>query len=265
MQKKSAFSFEKHEVESGLSRESESGGYTMYRFLCFISMLAAAGTAGAATVRIPALPDAVPAAFQTEQFFPMDGIPLSEAEAGQYSGGDVRVDMDDSRTSVTVRVYDPSPDPRPWGARPDEIYTLPISARVQDTIYAPFFPTSASAFATRGLSGLTTRPVAFPEGIWKITGIREESGQYGPFFINTNAVGRVDVYQYGRFLGVYADVGYAGHSSGRGLDGLTNGCFIMTKSDDLRLAKTLLADRALAASERTTTIQTLHVRDIDRE
>ncbi len=237
----------------------------MYRFLCFIAMLAAAGAAGAATVRLPEVPDARSTGYPAEQFFTVDGIQLSDTEAELFTGGDVRVDMDDSRTSVTVRVYDPSPDPRPWGARPDEIFTLPITARIQDTVYAPFFPTSSSALATRGMYGLTTKPADFPAGIWKITGIREDSGPYGPYFINTNAVGIVGLYQNGRYMGMYADTGYAGHSNSRGLDALTNGCFILTKVDDIRLARTLMDDRALAAAARTTTMQTLHVRDMDRE
>ncbi len=237
----------------------------MYRFLCFIAMVAAACAAGATTAQIPVANDAHPSGYLTEQYFLVDGIQLSDAEATQLVGGDVHVDMDDMRTSVTVRVYDPQPDPRPWGARPDEVYTLPISAKIQNTIRAPFYPTAASALATRGMTGLTSKPIDFPDGLWKITGVRSDPGEYGPYFINTNAVGIVEVYQNGKYLGKFSDIGYAGHSNIRELAGLTNGCFLLTKSGNTRLAQTLMTDRSLAASLRTTTAQSLHVRDLDRD
>ncbi len=231
----------------------------MYRFLCFIAMVAAACAAGATTAQIPVANDAHPSGYLTEQYFLVDGIQLSDAEATQLVGGDVRMDLDDMRTRLTVRVTDNEYEARLGRIPPIELYTIDVHNRVADTIGAPFYPADRALNALRNAYSYSSKPEPFPAGAWNITTIKQRNDQYGPYMIGTDAVQLVNVYKDGKNLGEFWDTGYSLHANTKPMSqSVSYGCIVMSRDDDRRLAGSLAADR----QRNRTTNQLLVVRDL---
>lgn len=191
------------------------------------------------------------------------GIPgrlLSRDEAALRDGGDVFIDMDASRRSLKVTVYDNDSELRRMRKAPKESYVVDAHNRVVDTTEAAFMPTAESRRIFGGMDRLTSKPAPFPEGNARVTEIRKVDDKFGPYMIMTDAVGSVEVYRNGERIGVAADRGYALHSNTRDFDQSRSwGCVIVRQGDNARIAESLIADAA-SAGGRARATQIVRVR-----
>jgi hypothetical protein len=173
----------------------------------------------------------------------LTGTELSDAESAFYTGGDVRMELDEARSRVKVKVYDNEYEARLGRIGPSEVFTVEAHNRIVETTEAPFYPVGRSAKVYEGVGGLTTEPVEFPSGSWNVTAVEERSGKYGPYMIKTDAVGEVQVYSGESKVGTATDGGYAMHSNSNDFSvSKSYGCVIMRQEDTRRVARTLIAD-----------------------
>ncbi|HNX73541.1 MAG TPA: L,D-transpeptidase [Spirochaetales bacterium] len=196
--------------------------------------------------------------------FLLRGKYVDEVEAAKVQGGDTRVTLDSSRTKLKVEVIDSEYEAKLGRIPPKETYVIDVHNRVMQTTEAPFMPKPGTQNVAPHGPGVTCAPEPFPAGNWQITGERARGDKYGPFSIQTNAVGHVDVYgpvgPEGRaaYLGTYADTGYSLHSNTIPFErSLSYGCIVMRQDDVSKLATTLLIDKGRDPKAR----QTIYVPD----
>lgn len=192
----------------------------------------------------------------------LQGKLVGVAEAGQVRGGDTRVKIDKTRTKLTVEVIDNEYEARLGRLPPKETYVLDVHNRVVSTTMAPFMPKAGPNGKAASAAGLTCSPQPFPAGYWAITGVRQRDDKYGPYSIQTNAVGYVDVFRKstvdGRmeYVGTLADTNYSLHSNTIPFDRSQSfGCCVLKPEDSSRLAQTLIKDK----EENKNAKQTLYV------
>lgn len=171
------------------------------------------------------------------------GMELSVSESALYTGGDVRMELDEARNRLKVKVYDNEYEARLGRIGPSEVFTVDAHNRIVETTEAPFYPVGSSAKVFEGVGGLTTKPVEFPAGSWNVTAVEERSGKYGPYMIKTDAVGEVQVYSGDSKVGMATDGGYAMHSNSNDFSiSKSYGCVIMKEEGTRRVAQALIAD-----------------------
>lgn len=203
-----------------------------------------------------ALPDAVPA-----------GLPafilLDMEECDFIYGGDVRMVLNAERTRLTVNVIDNEYEARLGRIPPKEVYEIEVHNRVKETCEATFMGTAKSRQRLKAAGELKSSASPFPEGNWLVTEVKDKEGKYGPYMINTGAVGKVDVYGTGStengiaYLGLQEDTGYAIHANTTPFEySKSYGCLVARQDDVVRLAGTLKKDKA----ENKQAVQTIRVR-----
>ncbi len=179
-----------------------------------------------------------------DAFFDVEGRPLGDAEALAIDGGDVRMDLDDMRTSLSVWVGDNRSPTSDGGMATVERYTIPVHNRIVDTNGAPFIPGDSFLRGLQPIPFITSKPIPFPAGTWNITGVATRIDNYGPYMIRTDAIGKVNVFKDGAPMGVFKDSGYGIHSNIIPFEqSRSHGCLVVSQKDSARLVATLKADR----------------------
>ncbi|MEI6387623.1 MAG: hypothetical protein WCQ50_13375 [Spirochaetota bacterium] len=192
-----------------------------------------------------------PSILGIDPFEGLPGIEITQAEAASIDGGDVVMSLNALRTQMTVNVYTNDQELRRLNPQPLKVLVMDSHNRIVETTMASFMPAPGSA--KPALDGpFTSKPVSFPAGVWSVTGVKIATGsqaKYGPYIINTNAVGKVRVYDAnGAFLGESSDVGYAIHSNTNDFAvSKSYGCVIIGQNDNAVLGNILRADAASAA------------------
>lgn len=177
------------------------------------------------------------------------GVPLDQDECASIVGGDVRMSLNSDRTRLKVNVIDNEYEARLGRIPPKQVLELDVHNRIADTTYAPFMPATKDGRELAAAVSTTSRPSPFPEGYWTITRITPCNDRYGPYFISTNAIGRVDVYENdgsgGQLLiGKFKDLGYSLHASTVPFNvSKSYGCLVLRQDDAAMLARILQADR----------------------
>jgi hypothetical protein len=110
-------------------------------------------------------------------------------------GGDVRMSLNPDRTKLIVNVIDNEYEARLGRIPPKQVLELDVHNRIVNTTNAPFMPATRDGRELAAAVSTTTKPSPFPEGYWTITAIKPRDDKYGPYFISTNAIGRVEVYE----------------------------------------------------------------------
>jgi hypothetical protein len=194
----------------------------------------------------------------------LQGKVVDANEAELVKGGDTRATLNASRTKLKVEVIDNEYEARLGRIAPKETYEIDVHNRVMQTKEAPFMPKPGTQGVAPSGPGVTCAPQPFPAGNWQITGERARGDKYGPYSVQTNAVGHVDVYgpvgPEGRkeYLGTYADTGYSLHSNTVPFErSVSYGCIVMKQDDVSKLAMTLLMDKGRDPKAR----QTIYVSD----
>lgn len=171
---------------------------------------------------------------------------LTEAELEAALGGDVYMELDESRTRLKVTVTSTDPEAK-LGLVPKEVYYVDAHNRVVETEKAaPYMPTAAERKKLGDTSDMRSTPERFPAGTWNITEVRKDDGKFGPNMIKTDAVGLVDTYSAkGEYLGKRQDTGYAIHSNTNDFNKSKSwGCLIVRAEDNERIARSIRDDRA---------------------
>ncbi|MDP2791517.1 MAG: hypothetical protein Q8O15_07120, partial [Rectinemataceae bacterium] len=202
------------------------------------------------------------AGIASAQFIP-ECIPLDLQECESIRGGDVRMVLNAERTRLTVNVIDNEYEARLGRLPPKEVYEIDVHNRVKETCEAPYMPTVKAKSQLQSQGSLKSSASPFPEGNWLVTTIKPVEGKYGPYMINTGAVGKVDVYGVGsaangiNYLGRQEDTGYAIHANTIPFEySKSYGCIVARQDDVVKLANTLTRDRA----ENNNAVQTIRVR-----
>ena len=175
-----------------------------------------------------------------DPFAGLSGLPLGAEEAAQIAGGDVKMTLNAERNSLRVEVS--AQKDRRTGhkkAGSERSYEIEAHNRVADTNKADYMPADGSDGGK-----LKTKPERFPEGSWKVTGVRERKDKYGPNIVDTDAVGEVEAFDAsGASVGRRKDRGYAIHSNSRPFNESRSwGCIVVKEEDNRRLAGTLRRD-----------------------
>ena len=149
---------------------------------------------------------------------PFDGVlgtAIGEEEAAALDGGDVHITLNAERTRLKVEVSVQKDKDRGHKiAGSERSYEIVAHNRVVDTKTADFMPAGDKPAALKDQEKLTSKPEQFPAGTWKVTAVKERTDKFGPNIVNTNAVGKVEVFdKNGNSLGRYNDTGYAIHSN----------------------------------------------------
>ena len=215
----------------------------MRRILLTVLSLSFAALALGAAPTAPAMPE--PPTFSGDPLADLPGTALVADEAASIVGGEVIMTLDAARSKLTVKVFsgDYDSDQKRHAPKPTQVFEIDVHNRIVDTTKAPLMAAPGQKLPAG--AALTTKPGQFPEGFWKIGEIVECGGKYSPYMIKTDAVGEVDIYADGTRVGTVRDIGYALHANTNDFSvSKSYGCVILQKSDDLRLAKLLKADRA---------------------
>ncbi|HCX95644.1 MAG TPA: hypothetical protein DHU26_01365 [Spirochaetaceae bacterium] len=177
------------------------------------------------------------------------GIPLDQDECAAIVGGDVRMSLNPDRTKLIVNVIDNEYEARLGRIPPKQVLELDVHNRIVNTTNAPFMPATRDGRELAAAVSTTTKPSPFPEGYWTITAIKPRDDKYGPYFISTNAIGRVEVYENdgagGQIpIGIFKDLGYALHANTNPFNvSKSYGCLVLRQDDVATLARILEADK----------------------
>ncbi|MCE5255220.1 MAG: hypothetical protein LLF89_00060 [Spirochaetaceae bacterium] len=238
-----------HNINWTGAQVSSRAGFRILLFAClFLPILGPESVA--ASTQFQEANDLSSRSFEATIAGLLEGNVVSSMECSQVTGGDTRVKLNKSRTKLTVEVIDNEYEAKLGRLPPKEQYEIDVHNRVASTKQAPFMPKPDARGRITSAAGLTCSPQAFPEGYWAITGLRSRDDKYGPYSIQTNAIGCVDVFMQGSaegqltYIGSYADTGYSIHSNTNPFtSSLSYGCLIVRQEDVARLAQTLIRDK----------------------
>ena len=202
--------------------------------LVMAAVLAAAAATASASASLPEDP-----------FAGLEGIVLAADEAAAIEGGDIGLELNETRDKikVTVRYASTTPQGRPTTVQYS--YSIDAHNNVADTKEADFMPAGGKTpDRLKGETGLKSKPEPFPEGTWKITAVKERKDKFGPNLMSTDAIGKVEVFdKKGKGKGKYEDEGYAIHSNTNDFDKSKSwGCIIVKQNDNENLARQIRTD-----------------------